>query len=79
MVLVSFLSGGYNLHRYSDAIGVVGTMASEYKDRPSKSPGLQMFCLRKILALFEKQNGRHIQSFKDHQDALKLEILQLGS
>ena len=27
MALVSFLSGGYNLHRFSDAIGLVGSVA----------------------------------------------------
>ena len=33
----------------------------------------------KFWPYFEKQNGRHSQLFKNHQDALKLEILQLGS
>ena len=36
-------------------------------------------CLCKILASFEKQNGRHIQLFENHKGALNLELFQLDS
>ena len=54
-------------------------MASEYKDRLSKVLDFKCFAFEKFWPYFEKQNGCHRQLFKNHYDALKLEILQLGS
>ena len=51
---------------------IIGAMASEYKDRPSKVLAFKCFAREKFRPYFEKQNGRHSQLFKNYRDALKL-------
>ena len=54
-----------------------------YKDILTKFAGnvftAMKTCLCKILAHYEKQNGRHSQLFENHKVALNFEIFQLAS
>ena len=48
-------------------------------DRPTNVLVFKCFAGEKFWPYFERQTGRYSQLFKNHQYALKLETLQLGS
>ena len=44
---------------------IIGAMASEYKDRPSKVLAFKCLPEKNFWSYFQKQNGRHSQLFND--------------